>query len=1397
MFNPITDPVHQISDEQKDWDDHNLPNEVGLAQVRLRWETIQPASRGLVGLYKDIRTAVRRRKTRPGENADMAETHVNLGDGFEDLFLKGLQKCREDREREREKVRLAYEADDQEGSTFLESRFLDANLFGGRFLGQEFSSPQRRSQGSITSLDVSSIPSRFSQPSESIMGDSLMSTDGLCIEDDVPTFRHSVAHGEEATASESRYSQSRQSVPLSDSRLTRRSLYSPNQPAPRLLQPTWRRRSTIKPGESRTRPTSASKSGPTLVEALESKLGAPPSFGEAFSGMFDTEKSRRRARKRWEREVKKLEVIERMTQLCSSFDRHVLAPIPHFRLVFEANLRGKGERISASSYDEWPEDIRIQNVSRGRRFVMNITRWMGWHLGLRHQSLTAIAALRNLSRRVHPLCTLLYYPNAVNSFSDSGLMHLLEFQKKKKRLDQQSPYVVARRKLSELSADKGTLADSEKREEIKKRLREVWSARVLGDNIAPPSHHKIDSRILSPYSTREEDGEGGFSPDLTTTSLTRRLTSGDARRGSNDSTNVRSRHLSLLSTSDVDLVPRFLTKFATPQSFTTPKFGMVDNPAIIPDSIEILPQPFGGLRIDPLTLDSPRDEGRGERREEGRRDTKYQDFGDTERKNMLSPPGYSSSSPSPPPGFRLSTSGSVENEDEQTPRSEVSLTASFQSDDDLRENEFYGLLGDVGRPRLWQPRLLLMGGVIQRDRDSYGRVSEFLYDSPIYTLIVDRPRSPDEAWYDSSSSEESEPDERRDASDIRREYLKLFEGVEEVDLRDETFDEEDNIARGFPDPSTLLPTQQEGVYQLKIPSSFRPCEDETIISAEASLPVELSLPADIQEQSAMDVGSLRVGIEVSSSEDVSKDTSQAETPQRMTSFAGLQSQLSRGGDQTVDFDFSAFTAIESPSIPIVQPTGSQESIPSVEEGTEPHQKAIPQSPKGQFSDEPSERRSPPDQSASEQSPISSSLAQSDAEESRQSEGKGSPAEHGSHRRTSVFELTSVVKALGDVVEGVTSVAEATGETLKEGFRSAGEVFSQKLQPVSDTLQYAIGETWADLFGEEEESEPKVKQRKKKQKREKSNQYIFRLNSQLFQNVAESSQVPSSQAAQPFPTETEPGCSTESDRLLYEALSGIVRLDFKRASAGGGVHLRSNAGSPAPRYGAGSVIYRGKVYIFGGAGEADWKEPVLYNDTWVLSPACDRAYLGSSKLEESPGSVGYIWQEIPLKSSTRPPPCAFHLSAVHNGYMYTFISECTVGQDFVEPADWIGPVSQSPLLYYDKQRYFDSEYRRGQRLHLKPQVVDAYRKRSQRATTGVNQLWRLDLECQYPEWEEVDVTIAKGMTSMTRGGISMTFFGDRLYVYGVITSSPFVCIGVLDISIRQWLTWVRLSGAPVW
>lgn len=270
---------------------------------------------------------------------------------------------------------------------------------------------------------------------------------------------------------------------------------------------------------------------------------------------------------------------------------------------------------------------------------------------------------------------------------------------------------------------------------------------------------------------------------------------------------------------------------------------------------------------------------------------------------------------------------------------------------------------------------------------------------------------------------------------------------------------------------------------------------------------------------------------------------------------------------------------------------------------------------------------------------------------------------------------------------------------------------------------------------------------------------------------------------------------QTDKVIREALAGIVDLDFRRATAGTGVSVKTDAGSPLPRYGASSVVYRGKVYMFGGAGDADFKEPVLFNDTWVLSLSSNRDRLGSViDNETSLGSVGYMWQKVPLRSQVRPPSCAFHLAAVHDGHMYVYISQCLLG---AETVDWLGPTTQSLTSLYDNQSQFYNEAKRAETLTLKAQAVNAFRKRSQRSLATVNQLWRLDLDCKYPEWEELDLTVTKGMTHLTRGGIAMHFYDSRLFVYGVVTSTPFVCIGVLDINLRRWLTWVRLPGAPVW
>lgn len=262
--------------------------------------------------------------------------------------------------------------------------------------------------------------------------------------------------------------------------------------------------------------------------------------------------------------------------------------------------------------------------------------------------------------------------------------------------------------------------------------------------------------------------------------------------------------------------------------------------------------------------------------------------------------------------------------------------------------------------------------------------------------------------------------------------------------------------------------------------------------------------------------------------------------------------------------------------------------------------------------------------------------------------------------------------------------------------------------------------------------------------------------------------------------------------MNEALSGIVRLNFRRGAGGSGINLTTDAGTPPPRYGASCITYRGRVYIFGGIANGPVHETLLLNDCWVLSVATDRSHFGSLAPGELHGSMGYFWQEVPLRSQTRPPPCAFHLSGTHNGYMYIYISQSVLGEDYQKSSDWLFPV-----LNRIRGRGGQHEQNLTPPLMLKPAADEAFRRRIQRGMGGINQLWRLDLEQKYPQWEHIELTANSKMKQVIRGGIAMNFFGDRLYIYGVVTSSSFVSIGILDVDLRQWVTTVRLPGAPIW
>lgn len=219
------------------------------------------------------------------------------------------------------------------------------------------------------------------------------------------------------------------------------------------------------------------------------------------------------------------------------------------------------------------------------------------------------------------------------------------------------------------------------------------------------------------------------------------------------------------------------------------------------------------------------------------------------------------------------------------------------------------------------------------------------------------------------------------------------------------------------------------------------------------------------------------------------------------------------------------------------------------------------------------------------------------------------------------------------------------------------------------------------------------------------------------------------------------------------------------------------GGPESRYGASTVAYRGRLYVFGGAGEAGWREPTLFNDLWVLTP-------------DTRHSRAYIWREVPLKTAAKPPSCAFHLAVMNAGHMYVWISGRVVGETLNDRLSWVSHLAEAD------QELISAELNRSRRLGLRKGVLDAYKRRLERSVRVDDQLWKIDLEARYPEWEQVETTTVRNLPAATQGGLALASHGDRLFAYGVLAEDPQLAVGVLDLRLRAWVAWVCVPGAPI-
>lgn len=312
-------------------------------------------------------------------------------------------------------------------------------------------------------------------------------------------------------------------------------------------------------------------------------------------------------------------------------------------------------------------------------------------------------------------------------------------------------------------------------------------------------------------------------------------------------------------------------------------------------------------------------------------------------------------------------------------------------------------------------------------------------------------------------------------------------------------------------------------------------------------------------------------------------------------------------------------------------------------------------------------------------------------------------------------------------------------------------------------------------------------------------YIFRLQSSIF--ACAGAHYIRSATGVAFPQRfSSPVATTARGRIDWGTM--LSRGKTRTTALPGGPRITTQITSPPARFGSASVTYRGRLYIFGGAGVVHWRKPTLMNDLWVLAPLAEEeqsTYEAMASLYSSNDArvAGYVWQEVPLSTALRPPPCAFHLAAVHDGFMYVLISDCMVPDSLDDSKAWVTRTAFSATEASDHRVLLNAEYNRAEKMCVKPNVLRAYQKRLERSKTSINQIWRIDLDSVSPQWEHFEVTISKQMPRMVSGGVALAFYNNRLFVYGTITGHSSVAIGVLDVRLRMWVTWVKLPGAPVW
>jgi hypothetical protein len=340
---------------------------------------------------------------------------------------------------------------------------------------------------------------------------------------------------------------------------------------------------------------------------------------------------------------------------------------------------------------------------------------------------------------------------------------------------------------------------------------------------------------------------------------------------------------------------------------------------------------------------------------------------------------------------------------------------------------------------------------------------------------------------------------------------------------------------------------------------------------------------------------------------------------------------------------------------------------------------------------------------------------------------------------------------------------------------------------------------------------------KKQSRDK-HQYIFQLNSKIFEmssrNTDEfhrnsltdkSSSVDTTHISrlqyQPDQLTVKGSYANAFDECVLQ-WNEVLSYKTRTTSLNAFCHLSTNHETPSARFGSSSVSYKGRLYLFGGAKVSEWKRFTLMNDFWVLSVGTpdnfSRLGLNSSRYsKEKLVETGYIWSQVPLNTALRPPPCAFHLACVSNGFMYLLISECSVADGLEDLRHYFENIAYDGRKLSDHRLLLEAELMSARNKCINETVLNAYMKQLNQKKTSLNQIWRINLDVMTPQWELFPVTISKRMTQMVKGGIALTVYCDRIYVYGAFIKQSHVAIGVLDLNLKMWVTSVKLAGAPVW